>query len=112
VNRPRIGRSRVLERHNVGPHVALLRTEIESTGLICYRYILEVCGRYAPVLWITAEAAAYLEGEEPPGVHFLCTFQGDTHANYGHDEDYGDLDVFRRAALDKAREVLGFPDDV
>ena len=105
-HRPTFSHSEVIELLEIGPYQALLRGNIQSTGLIHYQYILEVQQDHEPILWVTSELSveARVLGQDRP--YFLCTFQEGTHTNYGLDQDWSDIDQFKAEAIKLARENL------
>jgi hypothetical protein len=97
----------------LGPdHMVYLFDTIESEGLIEYAYLLGVFEKESkkPVYFVASEVntlAQALGG----GSHFLGVFDGDSHANLGASDDWGDPKKFFRAAMHLAKEHFGIPDE-
>jgi hypothetical protein len=93
-------------------HVAVLLAEIVSAGPVQYLYILTVSEKDGPiVLHVTSERnmmQAFVP-ESGGGSHFLCTFEGGVHSNYGCSNDWADARKFAVRALRMAIERVGCP---
>lgn len=84
----------------VGTHTAHLHSEVISTGMIYYRFLLAVYdGQGLPCLYVTSETnlESVIFGTKAP--HFLCIFDGQGHANLGFSPDWEDLEKFTTEAL-------------
>ena len=112
---PPICDAKPLRYYDMGSHVGVLFGELACAGLVEYLYVLAV----SPIndennlFYVTAErnqmeeAIPGLEGGR--GSHFLCTFEGGLHSNFGSSDDWADVEKFEARALEMAAERLGFP---
>lgn len=91
----------------LGRHRVVLLTDIVSTGLVQYVYVMAVYeGRSRdPWLYVTAETHNRGAGQ-PPAPHYLCAFPGDCHENHGFWDDLTDAAAFETRALEIVRQAM------
>jgi len=111
---PPISDAKPLRYYDMGSHVGVLFGELSSAGFIEYLFVLAVSpiSDQNNLFYVTAEkngmeAIPGLEGNG--GSHFLCTFEGGEHSNFGSSDDWADVEKFEARALELAAEQLGFP---
>src|SRR5262245_42764950 len=102
---PAISDARPLRYYDMGSHVGVLLGELSSAGFVEYLFVLAV----SPIndennpLYVTAEKN-HMEGALPGiegdgGSHFLCSFEGGVHCNFGSSDDWADVEKFEARAL-------------
>ena len=122
------GGGKVQKRYRIGDHQAILVESPESIGPIKYKYVFIVYDDKSdkPVLFITseknqmqAELLEIVEKNSPelvpnidPKKYFLGIFQDGVHSNVGGSIDWGDPMKFELKALNLAKELLNYPEDV
>jgi len=106
---PPISSAKALRYYDMGSHVGVLFGELACAGAIEYIYVLAVSpiDDQTAVLYVTAEKNPdVISGDT--GSHFLCTFEGGMHSNFGSSDDWADAEKFEARALQVAAERLGF----
>jgi hypothetical protein len=101
---PIIKSARRVREHELGPsHSAVLLTDIKGDTRILYSHLLVIfkSGREHPVAFVSSEAT----GGKNAGVHYLCTFTEEGHANFGASDDWADLEKFERGALELVHQL-------
>jgi hypothetical protein len=90
-------------------HVAVSFDQIQSAGGIQYAYLVGVFDNATkqPVYFVSSEVNSM--AELGGGSHFLCVFNGDTHANCGSSDDWGDAEKFFARAMSMVEEKFGDP---
>ncbi len=109
---PPISDAKPLKYYDMGSHVGVLFGELACAGFIEYLYVLAVSpiNDENSLLYVTAEKNRMQEAiPGTGGSHFLCTFEGGMHCNFGSSDDWADVDKFEARALQLAGERLGFP---
>jgi len=102
---PAIIDAKEVERFKLGPYDARLLTDIKAQGFVRYLYVLVIIKDGEPCYFVSSEVnemAAELGG----GSHFLCSFEGDRHSNYGCDDKWADLATFKEKAVEMAKDQL------
>ncbi len=101
----------------MGPYIAIVLTDCESSGMIEYKHALFVYlpdpqaaeARPQVVMAVAAELSSFAaktlpDGDEP--AYFLGVFPGDGHLNMGLSSDWANLEKFTHKALTVAQERL------
>ena len=89
---------------DTGRHTALLFSDIESSGLVQYLYVLAVIDDETgePCVFVASEVNAMAE-QTGGGSHFLGLFPGQGHVNLGASDNWADLDQFEVEAIRVAK---------
>jgi len=90
-------------------HAAVSFDQIQSAGGIQYAYLVGVFDNATkqPVYFVSSEVNSM--AELGGGSHFLCVFNGDTHANCGSSDDWADAEKFFSRAMNMVEEKFGGP---
>ncbi|MCW8131898.1 MAG: hypothetical protein KIS92_16245 [Planctomycetota bacterium] len=103
----RVAGSKLGEKHTV-----LLFDTIVSDGSVEYAFLVGVFDNATqkPVFFVSSEINRMAK-ELGGGSHFMGTFDGNGHANFGSSDDWGDPQKFFPAALKLAAKQFGVPVD-
>lgn len=101
-------------QYDFGDHIGTLYTNIRSIGAVTYHFIFSVERKPSgPIsLYVTSEQNrlyGMFGDTASDGSHFLCSFEGGMHHNFGCSNDWSDLDKFEIRALTMAGEYLKVP---
>ncbi|HPO16708.1 MAG TPA: hypothetical protein PLI09_24945 [Candidatus Hydrogenedentes bacterium] len=99
---PAIKDAQVVKRMEAGQYQLVLLTNVQSIGPIKYAHLLVVypAGTTEPCFVVSSEVNNLASPEGP--THFLCTFPGEGHCNYGCSNEWANLASFEKAA----KEIL------
>jgi hypothetical protein len=103
---PAITNARWVQRFQIGSYIAVVGTDCQSVGPVCYYHIMYIFSEDddRPYLTVSAEYSSDLNSDDMP---FLTLFFGGAHFNIGSSRDYKDLQVFTQKALEIIIKPLG-----
>ena len=103
---PTITSVRWVRRFQVGSYRAIVGTDCDNVGGICYIHVMYVFRENddQPYMAVVSEYALGQVSAESP---FFCLFFGGSHFNMGSSSDYVDLEIFTQKALKTIIEPLG-----
>lgn len=104
---PNILESKMAKRYKAGAVRVYLLTDVISAGSVPISHML-IAYEGEDRSPIYAVAAEYVDPSyRAGGSHFLCTYDGTSHSNFGCIEDWGDINEFEKRACELMSVQLG-----
>jgi hypothetical protein len=106
---PRVVSAQPIREYALGNYRAILFGDIESAGIVQYRYILAVFDAEGQPCFFVASEVNQSREALGGGSHFLGVFPGCGHENLGDSDAWADLETFACRAVEIVKERLAIP---
>lgn len=101
---PAIASANPIQQFQFGKYSAVLLDDIESAGVVEYRFVLVVFDDTEQPCYFVASEVNATAKTFGGGSHFLGVFDEDGHSSYGSSDDWADESKFTAEAMRIVRE--------
>lgn len=99
--------ARLVKRYDAESYQVILLTDVKCVGIIRCTHLLIALNKREKVPNYVIAAEVNNLGDPKNGSHFLGCYPGSGHINFGCSNDWGDLSLFEKKALELMSEELG-----